>query len=82
MVQPKITPRQEAEKKFPGIEIFDDKETVRNPYSGESVELEPEAVAVYDLTKGAEILQRYDVMQKCLSWFRKHYPAEYMILLD
>ena len=35
-------------------------ETITNPYSGESVELSPEAVAVYDTIKGAEMLGNYD----------------------
>jgi len=57
-------------------------ETITNPYSGESVELPPEAVAVYDTIKGAEMLGRYDTMQKGLDWFRQYYPKEYMVLLD
>ena len=57
-------------------------ETITNPYSGESVELPPEAVAVYDTIKGAEMLGRYDTVQKGLDWFRQYYPKEYMVLLD
>ena len=57
-------------------------ETITNPYSGESVELPPEAVAVYDTIKGAEMLGRYDTMEKGLDWFRQYYPKEYMVLLD
>ena len=56
--------------------------TITNPYSGESVELSPEAVAVYDTIKGAEMLGNYDTMQKGLAWFRQYYPQEYMVLLD
>lgn len=37
------------------VEVFDKSETIKNPFSGESCELEPEAVAIYDLIKGAEI---------------------------
>ena len=67
---------------FP-VEIIDtDLVKVQNPYSGESVMLEPVAVAVYDCIKGAEALEDYDVMQKGLDWFRQHYPKEYMVLLD
>jgi hypothetical protein len=57
-------------------------ETITNPYSGESVELPPEAVAVYDTIKGAEMLGRYDTVEKGLDWFRQYYPKEYMVLLD
>jgi|DEB0MinimDraft_4_1074332.scaffolds.fasta_scaffold79980_3 hypothetical protein len=57
-------------------------EKITNPFSGESVELTPEAVAVYDTIKGAEILEDHDLMNKGLDWFRKYYPEEYMALLD
>lgn len=57
-------------------------ETIKNPYSGESIELPPEAVAVYDTIKGAEMLGNYDTVQKGLDWFRQYYPNEYFLLLD
>ncbi len=57
-------------------------EVIKNRFSGESVTLEPDAVAVYDTIIGAEVLGRYKVMQKGLDWFRKHFPSEYMTLLD
>ena len=44
--------------------------------------LEPDAVAVFDCIKGAEITKEYDMAQKGLAWFRKYFPKEYMILLD
>lgn len=55
---------------------------VKNPFSGESVMLTPEAVAVYDTIQGCEMTGNYKMIRKGLDWFRKHYPAEYMILLD
>ena len=65
------------------VEIIDTKPTVvENPYSGQKVTLLPTAVAVYDCIKGAEALEDYDTMQKGLDWFTKHYPKEYMVLLD
>jgi hypothetical protein len=57
-------------------------ETIKNPYSGESIELSPDAVAVYDTIKGAEMLGHYDAVNKGLDWFRQYYPKEYMVLLD
>jgi hypothetical protein len=57
-------------------------ETIRNPFSGEAVELCPEAVAVYDTIKGAEMLGEYRTVRKGLDWFIKYFPREYMILLD
>ena len=55
---------------------------VANPYSGETCMLTPEAVAVYDTIKGCELCGDYNSVRKGLEWFRKNYPAEYMILLD
>jgi|TARA_R110000803_G_scaffold131445_1_gene198723 hypothetical protein len=55
---------------------------VINQFSGESCMLEPDAVAVFDSIKGAEITKEYDMAQKGLIWFRKYFPKEYMILLD
>lgn len=55
---------------------------VQNPFSGETCMLEPDAVAVYDVMMGAERFGDYKTVRKGLDWFRKHFPAEYMILLD
>jgi len=67
---------------FP-VEVIDTKPVeVANPFSGEKVMLEPIAVAVYDCIKGAEMLEDFDIVEKGIDWFRKHYPKEYMVLLD
>lgn len=67
---------------FP-CQILDDAPVrVANRYSGESVMLPPDAVAVYDVTMGAEMMGDYKTVRKGLDWFRKHFPAEYMVLLD
>ncbi len=76
------TPREEALRLFPDLEIFDEKEFVPNRFTGEIVELEPEAVAMYDLTMGAERFGMYKTMRICLDWFIDNYPKEYMVLLD
>ena len=55
---------------------------VPNRFSGEKASLPWFAVAVYDMIKGAEVTEEYDLMQKGLSWFSKHFPNEYMTLLD
>ena len=65
-----------------GLFIGSEPEVISNPYSGESVLLDPLAVAVYDTIKGAEVIEDYSRVRKGLEWFRKHYPAEYMVLLD
>tara|TARA_R110000851_G_scaffold112797_1_gene237056 strand:+ start:460 stop:684 length:225 start_codon:yes stop_codon:yes gene_type:complete len=72
------------DRKLPKGLVILDKEPVevKNPYSGEAVMLEPDAVAVYDGAKGAELLQNYDLLRECLDWFIKHEPKAYMTLLD
>ena len=65
------------------VEIVDTKPVeVSNPYSGEKTTLQPTAIAVYDCIKGAEMLEEFDIVRKGIDWFRKHYPKEYMVLLD
>jgi len=55
---------------------------IKNPFSGEGVMLVPEAVAVYDSIRGAEMIGDYKTVRKGLDWFRKFFPQEYMVLLD
>lgn len=64
------------------VTVGTERETVTNPFSGESVELDPVAVAVYDCIKGAEALGDYDVVRKGIDWFIDNYPEAYMTLLD
>jgi len=55
---------------------------VANPYSGETCMLEPDAIAVYDTIKGAELFEQYDLVRKGLDWFIDNEPKAYMVLLD
>ncbi len=55
---------------------------VKNPFSGESCVLCPEAIAMYDLIKGAEMLKDYEIFDKAMAAFIKRWPKEYMILLN
>ena len=64
------------------LAIGTDKETVKNPYSGESVELEPEAVALYDAIKGAEMLGDHQTVRLGQGIFIKNWADAYMVLLD
>ncbi len=82
------------ERKLPfDCEVFDNPETVQNPFSGESIELSPDAVAVYDMIMVHSISAEvetdpkkseyfYEIVRKGLTWFRKHEPEAYMVLLD
>ena len=88
---PKVSDHQPAiPKKLLPLDIGVDPELIKNPYSGEKVWLQPNAVAVYDLIKGAEITadpnngvdRKWQLVRDGLDWFRKHYAKEYMVLLD
>ena len=57
-------------------------EKITNPFSGQSITLQPEAVAVYDTIMGCQLIGDYKTMQKGLDWFRRHFPEAYMVLLD
>lgn len=67
---------------FRGLSVGAKPEVVQNRFSGESVELDPVAVAMYDAIMGAERLELYDMMQEGLAWFRKYHPKAFMTLLD
>ena len=68
---------------FPGIMILDSQPVrVENPFSGESVMLTPDEVAVYDYLKGCELIGDYKGVRKGLDWFREPNCEAYMTLLD
>jgi len=66
---------------FP-VTLGTEREVITNPYSGEQAELDPVAVAVYDVIKGAELLGDSETVRKGIDWFIQHYPDAYMTLLD
>ena len=66
-----------------GLKIMDaEPKEVTNPFSGESVVLQPDAIAVYDFIKGAEVLGHHDDLREGIDWFMQHEPEAYMTLLD
>ena len=68
---------------FPGIMVLDESPVkVENPFSGASIMLEPEEVAVYDYLKGCELIGDYKGLQKGIDWFIKNNSEAYMVLLD
>jgi hypothetical protein len=69
-------------EQFPGIMILDTEPVlVENFFSGETVMLTPDEVAVYDYLKGCEPMSS-QMLQKALDWFRKNNAQAYMALLD
>ena len=69
-------------------------ETVSNIFSGESITIPADAVAVYDVIMGSNLMaeqsgtspkkqdELYKTVRKGLDWFMKHEPKAYMVLLD
>ncbi len=57
---------------------------VSNRFSGESITIPPDAVAVYDVIMGEQLVKNtnWDNVRKGLDWFIKHEPDAYMVLLD
>lgn len=76
--------KAKAEVKAPfEVTIYDTEPVeVTNPFSGESIVLTPLEVAVYDVTMGANMMGRYDLVRKGIDWFRQHNAKAYMVLLD
>jgi len=70
--------------KLPCDVLYNDTEIVSqtNPYSNQSCELPKFARGVYCAIKNAEIDGNYKKMQKCITWFQKHFTSQYYTLLD
>ena len=86
------TKTKELPKWFNG-EHYSHGETVTNPFSGESYELNGTELSMYDFIKGSEFVlamnkgyesksKLVDEMRKGLDWFRKNNAKAYMTLLD
>ena len=64
------------------LDIREESEDITNPFTGRTVKLPPLGVALYDVIKGAEILEDYNTMRMGLDIFIQEYPEEYYVLLD
>lgn len=69
--------------------VGDEPEEVTNPFSGESITIPADAVAVYDTTIGmvhlaeqTNLAGHWRIVRQGLDWFMKHEPKAYMVLLD
>lgn len=75
--------------------VGDENEIVRNPFSGQSYELNPNEVAMYDFIIGSQMTIEsmggvfnpntsglQTDLRKGLDWFRKNNAEAYMVLLD
>ena len=85
------TKEQKLPKWFDGV-LYEIGDEVRNPYSGEKIELTAVELSMYDFVMGATMVYEMDGLsvdgtilkdlRKGLDWFRKHNPKAYMVLLD
>lgn len=65
------------------LKLKNEKEFVRNPYSGRGMYLTPLQVAIYDYIKGCEALGSHSKNKTiAIGMFQKYWPKEYMTLLD
>jgi len=69
--------------------VYETGETVTNPFSGESYELNNIELSMYDFIMGCAMLPSATLDDKIiknwqngLSWFRTHNSKAYMVLLD
>ncbi len=69
--------------------VYEKGDTVTNPFSGETYELNNLELSMYDFVMGCAMLPSTTLSNKTiknwqdgLSWFRTHNSKAYMVLLD
>ena len=83
------TKTQKQPKWFQG-EIYSEGGEVRNPFSGETYELNGLELSLYDFIIGSQMVfsqfeatkKQVTDFDKALRWFRVNNPEAYMVLLD
>ena len=83
------TKTQKQPKWFKG-QIYSDGGEVRNPFSGETYELNGLELSLYDFIIGSQMVfsqfeatkKQITDFDKALRWFRVNNPQAYMVLLD
>ena len=81
--------KQEIPKWFQG-DVYSEGTTVRNPFSGETYELNAIELSLYDFIIGSQMVfsqfeatkKQITDFDKALRWFRVNNPKAYMVLLD
>ena len=63
--------------------VYTDKQVkIQNRFGGEECTVPGYAASVYDTIIGAERFGEHNTMRLGLDWFAKHFPEQYMVLLD
>ena len=63
--------------------IYPEKEVkIANRFTGQECTMPGYAAAVYDTIIGAEMTENWDVVRAGLDWFKQHFAAQYMVVLD
>ena len=83
------TKTQKQPKWFQG-QIYSEGGEVRNPFSGETYELNGLELSLYDFIIGSQMVfnqfeatkKQITDFDKALTWFRVNNPEAYMVLLD
>jgi len=83
------TKKQKMPKWFEG-QIYSEGGEVRNPFSGETYELNALELSLYDFIIGSQMVfgqfqatkKQIADFDKALMWFRVNNPEAYMVLLD
>lgn len=60
-------------------------ETILNPFSRQSIVLDPLAVAIHDFIKGSEMTGHsgsLETFYDAIAWFQQNRPEAYYVLLD
>lgn len=70
-------------------EVYDKGDTVTNPFSGDSYELNNEELSMYDFVMGCAMIPEFMLKDKVIKewqdglyWFRTNNAKAYMVLLD
>lgn len=90
-LQKKSKTEQELPKWFKGM-VYKEGAEVKNPFSGETYELNGLELSLYDFIMGCNMVfeqapatmtqKRITEFQKALTWFRVNNPEAYYVLLD